>query len=145
MCGMDDAPRIQFDTKLAIVVADDLPTWKKLNVASFLAGGLGGTFPELVGEVYRDADGSTYSPLMRQPVLIFAAARPALRQVVDRARAREVRVGIYTEDLFRTGNDVDNRAAVAAVATADLDVVGIGIYASKTLVDKLCKGLPLHP
>lgn len=29
---------MQFDTKFAIVVVDDLPVWKKLNVVAFLSG-----------------------------------------------------------------------------------------------------------
>jgi len=141
---MDDIPRARFDTKFAIVLSDDLAVWKKLNVASFLSGGLAGSYPEVIGEAYRDGDGGIYAPLLRQPVLVFAGSRQSLRQVLDRARERDVRVAIYTEDLFRTGNDADNRAAVAAVARADLDVVGIGLYAPRNIVDKICKGLGLH-
>jgi hypothetical protein len=29
-----------FDTKIAIVVREDLAAWQKLNVAAFLSGGL---------------------------------------------------------------------------------------------------------
>ena len=31
---------MQFDTKIAIVIRTDLEAWQKLNVASFLAGGI---------------------------------------------------------------------------------------------------------
>lgn len=40
---------MRYDTKIAIVVRDNLATWQKLNVASFLAGGLVGSSPELAG------------------------------------------------------------------------------------------------
>ena len=44
---------MNFSTKIAIVVRDDLAPWQKLNVACFLSGGLVGSYPELAGERYR--------------------------------------------------------------------------------------------
>ena len=79
---------MRYDTKIAIVVRDDLATWQKLNIASFLAGGLAGTSPELAGEPYRDASGRFYGPLIRQPVLIFAASAAELTSVLQRAQQR---------------------------------------------------------
>ena len=37
-------------------------------------------------------------------------------------------VAVYTEELFATGNDVDNRAAVAAVPAEKLALVGLAVY-----------------
>lgn len=133
-----------YDTKIAIVVRENLATWQKLNVASFLAGGLVGATPDIAGEPYRDGSGRFYGPLIRQPVLIFAAAGEELTQVLQRAQGRGVRAHLYTNELFVTGNDVDNRAAVAAVATADLDLVGLGLHAERKEIDKIVKGLKLH-
>ena len=135
---------MRYDTKIAIVVRDDLATWQKLNIASFLAGGLAGTSPELAGEPYRDASGRFYGPLIRQPVLIFAASAAELTSVLQRAQQRGVRPHLSTKELFVTGNDVDNRAAVAAVATDALDLVGIGLHAERKEIDKIIKGLKLH-
>ena len=135
---------MRYDTKIAIVVRDDLATWQKLNVASFLAGGLVGTAPELAGEPYQDASGRFYGPLIRQPVLIFAASGAELTNVLQRAQERGVRPHLYTKELFATGNDSDNRAAVAAVATDTLDLVGLGLHAERKEIDKIIKGLKLH-
>lgn len=135
---------MRFDTKIAIVVRDDLATWQKLNVACFLAGGLVGFYPELAGEPYRDASGRAYGPLIRQPILVFAADAAGLATALRRANDRGVAVSIYTSDLFSTGNDHDNRAAVAAVATEALDLVGLAIHAERKTVDKVTRGLRLH-
>ena len=135
---------MRYDTKIAIVVRDDLATWQKLNVASFLAGGLVGASPELAGEPYQDASGRFYGPLIRQPVLIFAASAAELTNVLQRAQQRGIRPHLYTKDLFATGNDIDNRAAVAAVATEALDLVGLGLHAERKEIDKIIKGLKLH-
>ncbi|MGX1741589.1 DUF2000 family protein [Bosea sp. NPDC055353] len=135
---------MRYDTKIAIVVRDDLATWQKLNVASFLAGGLVGASPELAGEPYGDASGRFYGPLVRQPILIFAASAAELTTVLQRAQQRGVRPHLYIKDLFATGNDLDNRAAVAAVTTDALDLVGLGLHAERKEIDKIIKGLKLH-
>lgn len=134
-----------FDTKIAIVVREDLAPWQKLNVTAFLSGGLAGLYPEIVGERYSDASGGTYGPLVRQPVLVFGATKEELTRTLDRARERGVKASIYTVDLFATYNDIDNRAAVSAVATEALDLAGLALHAERKLIDKVVKGLKLHP
>ena len=51
--------------------------------------------------------------------------------------ARGVTPAIYTAELFATGHDQANRAAVAAVAAEDLDLVGIAFRAERKTVDKV--------
>jgi hypothetical protein len=140
---MTDLPQ-RFDTKIAIIVREDLATWQKLNVASFLAGGLPGSYPELPGDFYRDGSGRTYGKLIRQPILIFAANGAELARTRQRAAERNLQVSIYTSELFATGNDQDNRAAVAAIPTEALDLVGLALHAERRQVDKVIRGLRLH-
>jgi len=98
-----------------------------------------------IGEPYEDAGGRHYLPLLVQPVLVLCADGEKLRTVRDRAERREVPLAIYTADMFETGNDADNRAAVRAVATADLDLVGIGLRAPHRDADAVLRGLRRHP
>ena len=41
-----------FDTKVAILVLEDLQVWQKLNVTAFLATGIAGAAPDAMGEPY---------------------------------------------------------------------------------------------
>jgi hypothetical protein len=133
-----------YDTKIAIVVRADLAPWQKLNVTAFLAGGLVGADAGLAGEPYMDGSGAVYLPLVRQPILVFEATSQDLVRTLERARRRGCRPAIYTHELFATGNDADNRAAVAAVATAALDLVGLALHDERKTVDKVVAGLSLH-
>ena len=54
-------------------------------------------------------------------------------------------MAVYTREMFATGHDADNRAAVAQVATADLDLVGLALHGPKNVVDRILKGSRLHP
>ncbi|MBB4286670.1 DUF2000 domain-containing protein [Roseospira goensis] len=136
---------MRHETKIAVVVRDDLRVWQKLNVVGFLAGGLVGSYPDLAGARYSDASGGLYGPLIRQPVLVFAAAdAAALATALARAVRRGLTPSIYTADLFATGADDANRAAVAAVPTPALDLVGLAVHGPRADVDKTVKGLALH-
>jgi hypothetical protein len=135
-----------FDTKVAVVVREDLAAWQRLNVCAFLVSGVvADSGPDVVGEDYVDADGRHYLPMLRQPVLVFEATADRLRTVHGRAMQRELPIAIYTQDLFSTGKDEDNRAAVAAVPTDELDLVGLGVRAPHRAVDRMVRGLKRHP
>jgi len=59
----------------------------------------------------------------------MTATSAELARTHGRALNRGIRFAIYTEPLFKTTNDADNRANVAATATAALDLVGLGLHA----------------
>jgi hypothetical protein len=135
-----------FDTKIGVVVRDDLAAWQRLNVTAFLVSGVvAGAGEPVVGEPYEDADGRVYLPMLRQPVLVFEASAAKLKTIHERALARELDFAIYTAELFETGHDEANRAAVKAVSTADLELVGIAIRAPHKLADGVLRGLKRHP
>jgi hypothetical protein len=134
-----------FPTKAAVVVRDDLPLWQRLNVTGFLVSGLvGGTEERVVGDDYVDADEQHYLPMLVQPLLILEASASKLQTVRRRAAERDVPVAIYTSELFATGHDEANRAAVHAVSTEDLDLVGIGLRAPHRDADAILRGLRRH-
>ncbi|WP_199540618.1 DUF2000 domain-containing protein [Paraburkholderia kururiensis] len=136
--------RVIFDTKIAVILRDDLPVWKKLNVTAFIVSGIAATVEGVVGPRYVDGSGKSYLPMFRQPVLVYAAGDEELRRAFNRVSERELDMSIFTEDLFDTGHDDDNRAAVAAVPTDELRLVGIAVRGEKGRVDKALKGLRLH-
>jgi hypothetical protein len=130
-----------YPTKTALVLRRDLLPWQIANVAAFLTGGLAGTYPEMVGEPYRDGSGRLYTPLVREPVFVYGGETVDLTRVRQRALSRTLRIAIYTAPLFKTSNDVDNRASVAEQATEALDLVGVGIHGERKVVDKVINGL----
>jgi hypothetical protein len=135
---------MSFHTKIAVLLRDDLAVWQRLNVTAFVVSGIAGTRPELLGADYADADGTPYLPMFGQPVLVFEGGAAVLTAAHARAVARGVACAVFTEDLFKTGNDEDNRAAVRAVARADLRLAGIALHGPKNAVDKILKGARLH-
>jgi hypothetical protein len=135
-----------FDTKVVVVVRDDLEAWQRLNVTAFLMSGvIAGAEEKVVGPPYVDADGQEYLPMLVQPVLVFEASGAKLTTVHARALTRGLEFAIYTAELFATGHDDDNRAAVRGVPTAQLDLVGIALRAPHKEADGVVRGLKRHP
>jgi hypothetical protein len=136
---------MRFDTKIAIAVRTDLAAWQRLNVTAFLASSVAAGAPEVIGQPYRDADDTGYLPMFRQPVLVYAGDAAALAAVRAAAVARGLPAAVYIEEMFKTGNDDDNRAAVRAVTADAMTLAGVAVYGPRNVVDKVVKGLPLHP
>lgn len=135
---------MRFETKIAVLLRDDLQVWQRLNMTAFLVSGIGREVPEVIGEPYSDADETSYLPMFRQPVLVFEASKEALTTSHQRAVGRGLPLSVFTADLFTTNNDRDNRAAVRAVHRDQLDLVGMAVYGPRNAVDKIVKGAKLH-
>jgi hypothetical protein len=135
---------MRFPTKIAIVVREDLAVWQKLNVTAFLTSGIAHASEEIMGQPYVDGSDNTYLSMLREPVMVYSADATGLTTVHERGLRRNAKMAIYTEDLFATGNDDDNRAAVRAVTVDKLNLVGVAVYGPRNDVDKVVKGLSLH-
>jgi hypothetical protein len=79
------------------------------------------------------------------PVLVYGTDAAGMARAFGRAMARGLDVAVYTDDLFGTGNDADNRAMVAPVATDDLKPAGFAVTGPRRDVDKALDKVRLHP
>ena len=135
---------MRFDTKIVVILRDDLLPWQKLNVTAFTVSGIA-TLPEIVGEPYVDGSDRRYLPMIRQPIMVFSSDRQQLRAAYEGAVRESLPMSIYTAELFKTPHDEANRAAVRALESSQLDLVGITVRGPKKAVDRVVQGLSLHP
>ncbi len=133
-----------FDTKIVVVLREDLASWQKLNVTAFLTSGIVAQAPAVIGEPYRDAAGNVYNPLSVQPIVVLSADQQTLRMIHGRSLDRGVTSSLYIEEMFATGHDAANRAVFAEFAPDTAKVVGIALRTDKKIADKITKGARLH-
>lgn len=141
---MTEAP-VVFDTKIAIVLREDLALWQKLNVTAFLTSGLVGASADLMGDIYRDANGNEYNPLIIQPMIVLSADTAGIRKIYRRAMERDVRFSLFIDEMFKTPHDEENRAAVRRCVPERMRVAGLALRESRKVVDKITKGARMHP
>ncbi|MHC1547497.1 DUF2000 family protein [Phyllobacterium sp. K27] len=133
------------DTKIVVVLRDDLATWQKLNVAAFLTSGITAQYPAIIGEPYRDGAGNVYNAMAIQPMVVLAADQETLRKIHKRSLERNITTSAYVEEMFATGNDVANREVFGRFEPETAKLVGIALRAEKRAVDKITKGAKMHP
>jgi hypothetical protein len=136
---------VNFETKVALLVRDDLLTWQGLNVAAFLATGIAGAARDAMGEPYEDAAGRRYVPLLGQPIMIYTASGADLLKARRIALERGLTTAAYVAAMFATGHDKANREAFRAEPADAPDLVGLAVRGPRKDVDKATKGLRLHP
>ena len=135
---------MDFDTKIAIAVRDDLAVWQKLNVTAFITSGIIGQHEALLGDEYEDASAIKYAPLLIHPVIVLTCDDIKMKTIHRRGLERGVKFCLYIEDMFKTGHDNANRATVRKRKSEDLPIVGLGLREEKKLVDKIFKGAKMH-
>lgn len=133
-----------FDTKIAVILRDDLEMWQKLNVTAFLMSGIAATHPEIIGAPYRDKDARAHCALSIQPVIVLSGPANVLKNVRNRAHDRGVETAVYIEEMFKTGHDAANRAVFAEHGADEENTVGVALRADKKTVDKISKGAKMH-
>ncbi|MGH1516470.1 DUF2000 family protein [Chryseobacterium sp. JK1] len=134
-----------YNKKVAVVIKDDLLPWQKLNVVAFLAGSIAIEFPETHGEKFITADHKTFLPFIKHPTLVYKAeSSEKLQRAFQRAKDRELAIGIYTQQLFDTRSGEENVLEIAKHTADQLDLVGIIVYGENKKVDKALDGLKYH-
>jgi len=121
-----------FDTKIAIVLRDDLAVWQKLNVTAFLTSGIVGANAGIIGERYEDAAGNTYNSLAIQPMIVLSADGDLIKTIYRRAMERGTRLSLYI-------------ATVRQYRPEAMKIVGLALREDKKTVDKITKGAKMHP
>lgn len=128
-----------------MVILNELANWQKLNVASFLTSSIAIAFPESHGAPLTDAEGNAYLPFLKYPVLVYKAeTQDQIKRAFNRARDRQLHVGIYVRELFATKNEAENLEVISRYPTEELSLVGIIVFGESKKVDKALDGLRLH-
>jgi len=134
-----------YNNKIAIVVKYDLKDWQKLNVVSFLASSVAIKFPETHGKAFINASNSTFLPFIKQPIMIYSANTvDEIKRAFNRAKERELSIGIYTEPLFSTKCEEENHIEISQSSDDNQTPVGIVMYGENKKVSKALDGLRFH-
>ena len=133
-----------FENKIAIILRNDLLNWQKLNVTSFLASSIAISFPEVHGATFATKNGDEFLPFMNQPVLIYKAEdENAMRRVFNRAKERNLYMGVYPQSFFATKSAEENHLVMENFNNEEHLLAGIVIYGETKKVYKTLDKLHL--
>jgi hypothetical protein len=104
---------------------------------------MGARRPEQGGAVGAARHRQRDDPLAVQPIIVPSADAATLRTIYRRAMERGARLSLYVEEMFRTGHDAANRAAVRQYAPDAMNV-GLGLRDERRTVDRITRGARMH-
>ena len=80
---------MEFDTKIKLILREDLEMWQKLNITAFLMSGIGGT-QNIIGQPYVDKDNVHYLPMSQQPIMIYSSSGEKMSELLEKALTRKL-------------------------------------------------------
>ena len=77
-------------------------------------------------------------------MIVLTTNADGLKKIHQRGINRGVDLSLYIEDMFTTGYDEANRAAVRQYGTDELQIAGLALHEDRKIVDKITKGARMH-
>jgi hypothetical protein len=134
-----------YENKVAIILRYDLSGWQKLNVTSSLAASVAISFPEIHGEPFSNKSGDEYLAFVKQPMLIYKAESDNdITRAFNRAKERNLQIGIYPEALFSTKSAEENHRVIKDFNIEEQSLAGLVIYGETKKVYKALDKLKLY-
>ncbi|QYX79589.1 DUF2000 domain-containing protein [Streptomyces akebiae] len=131
-------------TKVALVLRDDLPAAHAANTAAVLALSLGGRIGDSVGRDGEDASGGDHPGLNTHPIPVLTASAQELTVLLERARsADEVRLVSLTETARRARDYEDYLTELKATHAENLEYLGVIVHGPRSKVSRLTRHLSL--
>jgi len=133
-----------FENKIAIILRNDLMTWQKLNVTSFLASSIAISFPEVHGKAFFTKNGDEFLPFISQPILIYKSDNDnEMKRAFNRAKERGLYIGVYPQSFFATKSAEENHLVMESFNNEEQLLAGIVVYGETKKVYKALDKLHL--
>jgi hypothetical protein len=132
------------ENKCAVVVSDSLETGLAINAASVLSLTLGHRVEGLVGIDVKDADGVVHPGIAYVPIPVLKTDFNTVGKIVQSAASDDQIFFVSFSALAqscRVYEDYIER--MAATPTAELAIIGVGLYGPRKRINKLVGSLPL--
>lgn len=130
--------------KMIIALREGLEPALAANAAAVLGLAMGGRLEDSVAADGKDASGNVHAGLNPHPVPTLTASADLLRELHEKASAREdiVTVG-FNEVARRSRTYEEYETALAATPTSGIDHVGLAFFGPRNAITRLTKRLPL--
>lgn len=135
-----------FNHRVSIVVNKELPSWQVLNTVAHIAAYFGNRMGDKfgTGEFFKTNDGVFY-PRNSQYAIIVLSASPDRLPVFAKAAhaAKDVQNMSFIREMIETTDDSEITHQLASKNSADVELLGVGIFGENQHVKSLTKGFRL--
>lgn len=134
-----------FSKKMVIIVRADVASWQLTNTVAHIAAYLGNKLPEPfdTGEHFISADDHTFPRNSQYAIVTLKASAPELAELLPRLRDQKLLWIAYVQEMIDFMDDDELAEAMRKVASHEMNILGVGIFATKDELKELTGQLKL--
>jgi hypothetical protein len=134
-----------FSKKMTIVLRDDVASWQLTNTIGHIAAYLGNkmTEPFDTGKYFVSKDKVKFPRNSQFPIVALRANESDLKSLEDKLRGSNLLWMVYVQEMIDMADDRELAEALSVLSSAELNILGIGIFGSSDELKKLTGELRL--
>lgn len=134
-----------FSKKMTIVLLEDLVSWQLANTIGHIAAYLGNKMSEPfdTGKYFTSKDGINFPRNSQFAVVALKATKNELKDLATKLRNEDLSWIVYVQEMIDIIDDGELEKKLNRVDSAQMDILGIGIFGSKDILKELTGALKL--
>ena len=132
--------------KCVIIIDGGQPLGVCANIAAVLGASLGKRLPEAIGADTADGTGGLHTGIIKIPIPILKGEPKLLREIlatVSQPEYKEIFAVDFTELAQSCRSYPEYTEKISCVHESELKYMGVALYGSKRLIEKIMVNLPL--
>jgi len=131
-----------FSRRLVIVVRKDLEGWHIANtiahIAAYIGNKLGSTFG--TGDFFNSKDGIKFPRNSQYPIIIKrASSSEQLQNLAEKVRATSLMHLCFVREMIDYASDDELQKSLGEKGTAEIELLGVGVFGPNEEVSSLTK------
>ncbi len=134
-----------FSQKMTLVIREGLASWQLTNTIGHIAAYLGNKMqaPFDTGEYFATQDQVNLPRNSQFPLVVLSATSQQLKELAEKIRRTNLLWIVYVQDMIDLIDDEELVRALAAKASGEIDILGIGLFGAKDDLKQLTGTLRL--
>lgn len=122
-----------FSRKIVVVLCEDLKSWELTNTVGHIAAYLGNKMEHNfdTGKHFQSKDGHLYPRNSQYAIVALKASKSDLKVLVAKLQTEKFLWIAYVQDMIDLMDDVELAHAMEQKISDEMDVLGVGIFATK--------------
>lgn len=134
-----------FSKRIVIVLNKELPSWQALNAVGHISAFLGNKMEESfdTGAYFTSQDAEKLPRNSQFPIVTVSAKPGQLQTLYGKVKEAGVLFHVFIKEMIETTNDTDIEKILAGKKLEEIEILGIGIFATNEQAEKLTKNFSL--
>jgi hypothetical protein len=134
-----------FSRKIAIVIREDISSWKLTNVVGHIAAYLGNKIPVPfnTGEYFVSKDNLNFPRNSQFSIVVLRGTQEKIKNLVNKLQNSHLLWVAYIQEMMDLVDDEELANALSCIVGEEMNILGVGVFGLKEELKILTDGLEL--